>query len=87
MKTIHKYKLSRVYEEVIQMPEGAEILAIQYQQGSVCIWALVDVNKRMVGRNIITLGTGHSIPEGERKYKYISTVQVGEFVWHYFEVI
>lgn len=80
---IYKYPL----KPVLQIPEGAKILAVQLQFDSPKLWALVDPEKPLVDRHIKVFGTGHEIPDG---LKYIGTFQedslaIGHFVWHVFE--
>ena len=66
------------------MPEGAEILHVGDQNGTITIWALVDVETEFLYREFIIVGTGQQIPYD--KYTHIGTVFQGSFVWHIFEV-
>lgn len=45
MKTIYKYPLDVTDRQVIAMPEDAEILTVQVQNGKPMLWAVVDPNK------------------------------------------
>jgi len=67
------------------VPEGAEILTIQTQYNLPCIWALVNPDAKKVPVQIEIFGTGHPIPEGNRKY--IGTYQLhnGSLVFHAFQ--
>lgn len=84
MKTTWKFPLLIQDEQEIQMPIDAEILCVQTQGGSPCLWALVDDEVRTAARHIHIRGTGHSCRGvGE----YISTFQMydGALVYHVFD--
>ena len=84
-KTIWKFELEPIDFQTLEVPEGAQFLTIQTQNGTPCLWALVqpDAKKYLVG--IGTYGTGHPIPDGERNY--IGTYQLmgGGLVFHVFQ--
>ena len=88
LKKIFKYQLYTHGTEVVLLPEGAEILCVQNQLETPCIWAIVDPEAPIEERRFITLGTGHPVPEGIN-LKYIGTYQLmgGAFVYHVFEVM
>lgn len=72
----------------IDMPRGAEILAVQMQHGKPCIWALCDTEAKKEPRNFVWVGTGHEYPA--RFYQglsYVGTIQQagGNLVFHLFE--
>lgn len=67
------------------MPEGAQILSAQIQNGEVCLWALVDTEKPLKNKEIRIYGTGHPYEYTDQDAKYIGTVQLKSFVWHIFE--
>lgn len=86
MKAIWKYPFNIGDRFPLKMPLGAQILTVQVQKGSPCIWALVDVNEpdREV-RWFQVYGTGHQ--HEEIGYRYIGTFQMdgGSMVFHLFE--
>jgi len=82
MITIYKYELK---EGPFGMPKGSEILTIQMQNGLPYIWALVDTDAELDFTCLVVIGTGQEMPE-KFNYKYISTFQNGQFVWHVFEI-
>jgi hypothetical protein len=89
-KTIWKFKLEVTDSQQIEMPVGAKILTVQTQDGWPCIWALVDPLAKKELRHIQTIGTGHTIENGEGlNDKYLGTYQVirdwGVLVFHVFE--
>ena len=84
MKTIHKYQMKDLVSPVM-MAEGAEILSIQIQHSVIYIWAMINIEAVLVERNIAIFATGQDLPYGIKGYKYITTLQIGLFVWHFFE--
>lgn len=75
-------------KNIIQMPLGAEILAVKTQYNEPKLWALVDPRLSKEARCFEVYGTGHDItitPE----HKYIDTfiLHDGSFVFHVFELI
>ena len=87
-KTIWKYELEITDNQNILMPIGAEILTVQMQDGTPCLWALLNPEADIEKRYIEIFGTGHpvSCDLGSAR-KYISTFQMsnGELVFHVFE--
>lgn len=86
MTTIWKYPLKLQDHQSVDMPLGAEILTVQFQDGIPCLWAKVDSmmhNKKL--RSIALVGTGHPVSE-DGGCRYIGTCQQGPFVWHWFEL-
>jgi hypothetical protein len=90
MRTIHKYVLQISASQPVVMPKGAQILTIQTQGHTPCIWALVDPDEVAEMRIIEIYGTGdpiHALPEGKGR-KYIGTFQVKDgSVFHAFEYL
>lgn len=83
MKRIYKYPVL-LGAQSIPMPEGAQVLTAQLQQGQINIWALVDPNAEEVINVIEVYGTGHDLKDTTDKHNYIGSVQQGPFVWHVF---
>lgn len=85
MKTIHKYQLGITDVQAVRMPAGAEILSVQFQNESLCLWALVETTEKNSARLIYVVGTGNPFPEGD--FRFIGTVQQfgGKLIWHVFE--
>ena len=83
---IWKYKLELMSSKVIEMPYGAEILCVQMQGQSICLWAKVDPKARVGKREFVVIGTGHAFSD-TFVGRYIGTVQTegGLFIWHVFE--
>lgn len=85
MTTIWKYKLNITDRQVIMMPVGAKILAVQVQHGEPCLWARIHPNREEKKRLIKIYGTGNN--ELMDEDRYIGTFQMadGDFIWHVFE--
>lgn len=87
MKTIWKYPLKVVDQQTIRMPERAQILSVQTQNGTPCIWALVQPDAVLLPRTINTFGTGHPIDGNPGAFVGTYQLQGGALVlvFHVFE--
>ena len=95
MKSVFKYELNVIDEQTVLLPEGAEILSVQFQDDQhwsnrLFIWALVDdaVSVPKFERAIRIHGTGHPVSPN-LNLRFIDTVQTagGQLVFHVFEVV
>jgi hypothetical protein len=86
-KTIWKYELKIDDLQNVIMPVGAEILSVQMQNETPCLWALVNPDEKDTdARYIETFGTGHPVAYdmgGTREF--IGTYQTRGLVFHVFE--
>lgn len=84
MMTIWKFPLKPVDRQVVEIPSGAQILAVQMQHGVPCFWALVRDDEERKKLGILIYGTGHRI-EGPLGV-YLGTFQMdnGKLVFHVF---
>lgn len=90
MTTIYKYPLDLIELNEIDMPEQAEILSIQLQNGVPCIWAMVSPDFPKEKRAIRMIGTGHEVNPCE-PLQFIDTIQFYPDPWtcivfHFFEI-
>lgn len=86
MKTIWKFPLQTTDRQVILIPGGYKILAVQTQQDNIlCLWALVEDSNPVDSCYIRIIGTGQNSVDVER-LDYIGTCQLhrGELVFHVF---
>lgn len=87
-KTIWKFELKLTDMQPVEMPEGAEILSVQNQEGKISLWALVDPTAIKKIRTIEIFETGSDVycDMGIQR-KYISTFQMrsGLLIYHVFE--
>lgn len=87
MQKIWKYPLAITDVQRLSMPERAEILSVADQDGTLCLWAMVDTHAlREEVRTIEIIGTGNPIstPTGYARL-FIGTAVMRPFVWHVFE--
>lgn len=69
---------------LFSMPENAQILSCQFQNGVIVIWALHDEGKTRE-RHFACYGTGLHIPYNDTR-QHIATLQDKHgLVWHIFE--
>lgn len=87
MKTIYKYPIHITDAQSIVLPVGAQILCVQVQRGHPWVWALVDDKAPVKPREIRVYGTGHMLPASTDDHRYIGTVQLGDLVFHVFELV
>lgn len=91
MHTVWKFPLEITDEQDVTMPEGAEILCVQMQGETPCLWARLHAPSAEGSvpdcHRIRIVGTGHSIPDDALPLSYIGTVQSfgGSLIWHVFE--
>ena len=86
MKTIWKFPLEP--DGFMPMPQGAEVLCVQVQNETPCLWALVDPNAAEKETRVFRIyGTGHQIHEQASLDNYIGTFQLqgGLLIFHVFE--
>lgn len=81
---IWKFELEKERTQLVKMPEKSEIMDIQMQNKKLVMWALVDPESEIIDVKINMYGTGWEINDNATKDEYLSTVQGGEFVWHFF---
>lgn len=81
---IWKFELTKERTQLVKMPEKSEIMDIQIQNKKLVMWALVDPESKNIEVKINMYGTGWETNDNKTKDEYLSTVQDGEFVWHFF---
>jgi len=91
IRRVLKYELDITDKQTIEMPEGADILAIQEQKDKLVMWAIAYDGMDVESRTFYVVGTGNPMPEPGREdwfttLAYCATVQTrgGKFVWHVF---
>lgn len=87
MKTIYKYPLEITDLQEVEIPEGAQILCVKLQKGTLCLWAVVDPAEKLTARRIQILGTGHPIHEPNIEYIGTFLMNNDSLVFHVFEVL
>jgi hypothetical protein len=87
--TVWKYPLPPTDVFAVDLPAGAEVLHVEQQRDTVCMWALVDPDQPLVRhRRFRLVGTGHPIPEPTDARQHVGSflVRGGAFVFHLFEL-
>lgn len=86
-KAIWKYELEITGKQTLHLPIGAEMLCVQMQGVTPCLWALVKPYGVTEDRYIETFGTGHNIGcDMGIDRAYIGTYQtIDKLVFHVFE--
>lgn len=74
-------------EQTISMPEHAEIISAQEQQGAIVMWALCPEYVNYLPRKFLVWPTGTSLPVYTH-LAHVSTVQLigGSLVYHVFDL-
>ena len=87
-KTIWKFELETTDNQKLEMPVNAEILNMQTQSETLCLWALVDPAAPKETRYFEVFGTGCPLRYDMGVSRtYIGTYQLndGALVFHVFE--
>jgi hypothetical protein len=72
--------------QLIKLPGPNNLVHVGQQRGQIVLWFEVEEVENSLAdydRNFLIVGTGHEIPYGPR---HKGTVQIGEYVWHVYEV-
>ena len=89
MSSIFKYPIQIAGLQEINMPQYADIMSVQTQNGYPYIWALVDPSRPLKKVVLKVFTTGGEVPDYLHKHhKFIGTFQTGEgFVGHLFQLL
>lgn len=90
-KKVIGYAFTYASRQVIDMPEGAEVLTVQVHTRAPTIWAIVDASADMVPRFFRMFNTGDDVKHPE-SMRYVGTCQRDVFmsehlVYHLFEEV
>lgn len=89
-KTIWKFVVSHSYRFNVALPKGAEILSVQTQHDTACMWVLVDPEENEREERQFEVFATEKIPNEHNTFrKYIGTFQIdgGDYIYHLFEKI
>ena len=82
MITIHKFKVPIQDVQEANICGMTRLLDINYQDGDLCIWALVNTDALFSRQfKLRIVGTGH-IFDDYHDWSYWKTVFMGPLVWH-----
>ena len=82
MRTVWKFNIP--LEGSIAMPDGAQPLAVQVQDGAPCLWAMVDPSQPSVLYPIHVMDTGQRMAEPVGRYVGTFQLAGGSLVFHLF---
>lgn len=87
MDVIWKFPLAEADRQTVMIPRQAELLCVQVQRDTPCLWARCDSARDSVVIEIAIIGTGSPIRTDDR-LTYVDTFQMrdGHLVWHVFVV-
>ena len=88
VKVIYKYEFTTSDMLELDLPVGSEVLHVDSQRDTVCLWVSLDVNeKRSEHRTFQTIGTGH--PFKAESMRHLGTVKTFDdtFIWHIYEKV
>lgn len=70
----------------IKVPDSFQPLSIQIQAGELVLWGSLQTDRQLPERKIRVkaVGTGMEYPITFDKDSYLTTIQGGVFVWHFF---
>ncbi len=81
MKTVWKFPLKIIGEQLIKMPLYTEIIHVGLDpKGVPCLWGRVDTVQLHIEREFYVTGTGHPLPDGDNRH--VGSFVDGAFVWH-----
>jgi hypothetical protein len=83
MTTIWKATLKLTDVQLVEIPEGGEILCAREQHDQICIWYRCNPDARKVGHKVAIVGTGHPSPE-DGNYIGTAFLRGGSLVFHVF---
>lgn len=86
MRTIYKYTFNNSVELEVMMPANANILCVQMQFNTPCIWAEVESTNDLEKRIFRIFGTGIAIIS-DYVLEYVGTFQMlsGQLIYHVYE--
>lgn len=70
-------------EQFIEMPKGAKLLDVQWQDEKLCLWYQCEPTASRVKRRIGIYGTGQALPAWSGDY--VATIQMSMMVWHVYD--
>lgn len=89
--TVWKYPLNEIADrQTISMPQDSQPLALQLQLHSITkqhiptLWVLCDGNAPLIDYEVAIVGTGHDASGMDFRWKFLGTIQLSGYVWHYF---
>jgi hypothetical protein len=82
---VWKYPIDMVDLFSLDLPLGAQVLHVEMQKDTCCMWCLVDPDAPPKARRFRLAGTGHPIIDCEVKYIGTFNMMDSVLVFHLFE--
>lgn len=82
-RTIWKFPLHVIDEQIVEVPADAVALSVGAQGNYLCLWAEVDPDRPRVERRVYVQGTGNPLQVNLQvnRAQFVGTVQMPPFVW------
>ena len=86
-RAVWKFPLQPGSPSVVRMPRGSIVIHVGHDGDTApVLWAMVETNALLVGREFWVYGTGHDLPSGVSALDHQGSVQTPSgLVWHVFE--
>lgn len=81
---IYKYVLGTAGDVVSYKGKFRNILSIGMSNGNPCVWIENDENEYEKKVSIVSLGTGWDVEDMLDGWKYLGTLTIDGYVWHYY---
>ena len=81
---VWKFPIEIKDEQRVQMPDGAEVVYVAVQNGTLCLWAAVDSSAAMMPRRFFVRETGHDFTGAEGRHLGSFQLADGAQVFHVF---
>lgn len=81
---IYKFTIPLHSKTFAYMPKGANIISCQNQDGKITLWAICNPDAEKEKRFFAVVNTGEDF--SNVSLNFISTVQIGTYVYHVFEI-
>ena len=85
MRTVHKFPLKVVGEQLLYLPLHFKVLKVDMQGNQVCAWIELDSEADLIATSVFMYGTGHRVAV-VGAYHIGSIIDGGMYVWHYYMV-
>ena len=84
---IYKYVLGTEGDIVSYKGKFRNILSIGMSNGNPCVWIEIDEKEYEKKVSIVSLGTGWEVDDIFEGWKYLGTLTIDGYVWHYYYTI
>lgn len=82
---ILKYHINAPGLDIIEIPEGAEILSVGHQNNVLYLWAKVEPKNKLIQRKIESFETGEDLSSHIRHFLGTVLLDDGKYVLHIYQ--